>query len=124
MNYPLQVSVHDWVKPGTIVWTKEQGHLCPELESPGERQVTLYVDYRLDTSETLIQSEVELAIDALEYPSGSRWIGRTAQDVDTVVSLIGIFPASELEQHIQKVQSVVPRAFLSVYDGEEHKAIG
>lgn len=39
----LQVTVHDWKTPGTIVWTKAQGHLCPALEipKPGETVITV-----------------------------------------------------------------------------------
>lgn len=121
--YPLQVSVHDWTKPGTAVWTRTQGHLCPELESPPEGQMVLYVDYRSDVAETLIQAHVELAIDALGYPAGSRWIGRNPKDVDTVVSLVGIVPMNELDQHIEKVQTVVPQEFLAVFDGSAHKLV-
>jgi hypothetical protein len=121
--YPLQVSVHDWTKPGTPVWTRTQGYLCPELETPASGQVILFVDYRKDLKETLIQAHVELAIDALGYPAGSRWIGRSPLDTDTVVSLVGIFPAAELAQHIERVREVVSEEFLSIFDGSEYGAI-
>jgi hypothetical protein len=121
MHHPLQVSVHDWI--GKTVWTREQGHLCPELEQPSKGQVTLYVDYRQDVSETLIQSRIELAIDALGYPAGSRWIGRDAKDVDTVVSFVGVVPADELEQHVNRVQTVVSKDFLAIFNGKEHKLV-
>jgi hypothetical protein len=125
MKYPLQITVHDWVKPGVdvMVWTEDQGHLCPELESPEDGQVTLYVDYRQDVEDTLIQSRVELAIDALGYPAGSRWIGHSAKNADTVVSLVGIVALNELEQHIERVESVVSREFLAVFDGKEYRLV-
>jgi hypothetical protein len=121
MTYPLQYSVHDWI--GNTVWTKEQGYLCPELEYPSEGQVTLYVDYRKDASETLIQSNVELAIDALGYPAGSRWIGRDAKDADTVVSLVALIPVNELEQHVNRIQSVVSSDFLAIFNGKDHQLV-
>jgi hypothetical protein len=125
VKYPLQVTVHDWVKPGcdVMVWTEDQGHLCPELEIPENGQVVLYVDYRQDFDEVLIQPHVELAIDALGYPAGSRWIGRSAKDVDTVVSLVDVVALDELEQHVERVQSVVSREFLAVFDGQQHRPI-
>jgi hypothetical protein len=125
MSYPLQVTVHDWVKPdgNVTVWTAEQGHLCPELETPEQGSVVLYVNYDLDTGDTLIQAHVELSIDALGYPAGSRWIGRSAKDADTVVSLVGVFSAEEIDQHVKQVQSVVSREFLAIFDGREHRAL-
>jgi hypothetical protein len=125
MAHPLQVTVHDWVKPSgnVTVWTAEQGHLCPEMETPEPGSVVLYVNYDLDADDTLIQARVELAIDALGYPAGSRWIGRSAKDADTVVSLVGIFPAEAIDQHVQRIQSVVSREFLAIFDGRRHKTL-
>jgi hypothetical protein len=125
MSHPLQVTVHDWVKPGgnVTVWTAEQGHLCPELETPEQGNVVLYVNYDLDADDTLIQAHIELSIDALGYPAGSRWIGRSAKDADAVVSLVGVFPAEEIDQHIKRVESVVSREFLAVFDGREYQAL-
>jgi hypothetical protein len=121
MKYPLQVSVHDWI--GQTVWTEDQGFLCAELEKPEPGKVVLYVNYKPDVDDSLIQSRIELAIDDLGYPAGSRWIGRSSLDVDNVVSLVGIFPITELEQHIQRVESVLDRHFLAVFDGKDHKSV-
>jgi hypothetical protein len=121
MKYPLQLSVHDWI--GQAVWTKDQGFLCAELEKPAPGKVVLYVDYKPDADDTLIQSNVELAIDALGYPAGSRWIGCSSLDVDNVVSFIGIFPIAELEQHVQRVEGILDRRFLAVFDGKAYEPI-
>ena len=112
--HPLQVSVHDWTIPGTTVWTDTQGHLCPELETPEPGQCIIYVDYERLPGDTLIQADIELAIDAMGYPAGSRWIGRNSLDVDAVVSYVGTFPRGEVLQHLEKLQQVVPLDVLVV----------
>lgn len=105
--HETQVSVHDWI--GKTVWTREQGHLCPPLERPEPGQTVLYVDYRKDLAETLVQATVELAIDALGYPAGSRYIGDSSLDPDAVVvSYVGTFPSSEVASHREKLLGVVP----------------
>jgi hypothetical protein len=115
----LQTTVHDWI--GKTVWTDKEGHLCPELETPESGKVTLYVDYEKDNDESLIQADVELAIDALGYPAGSRWIGESSLDPDAnVVSFIGVFPLSEIDFHVSKLQGIVSRDVLAVFDGKEH----
>ncbi|BAS59854.1 hypothetical protein NIES2135_21120 [Leptolyngbya boryana NIES-2135] len=115
--HPLQVSVHDWTIPGTPVWTDAQGFLCPELESPKPGQTVIYVDYEKDSEDALIQADVELAIDALGYPAGSRWIGRSSHDVDNVVSYVGMFPTDQVEQHLDKLSKVIPISFLVCLNG-------
>ncbi len=115
---PLQWSVHDWTKPGTPVWTDQQGYLCPELETPKPGETVIYVDYDKVPEDTLIQADVELAIDALGYPAGSRWIGRSSLDVDNVVSYCGTFPNDEVPQHLEKLQQVVPANVLVTVVGK------
>jgi len=103
----LQVSVHDWI--GQVVWTREHGHLCPPLEEPGPGQTVIYVDYTKDLEEVLVQASVELAIDAMGYPAGSRYIGESSLDPNAnVVSYAGCFPTGEVGLHLKKLQSVVP----------------
>jgi len=106
--YPIQRTVHDWITPGTTVWTDTQGHLCPEMESPNPGETIIYVDYDLVSEDELIQPDVELAIDAMGYPAGSRWIGRNSLDVDKVVSYVGSFPHNEVSGHLEKLQQIVP----------------
>jgi len=115
--HSLQVSVHDWTIPGTAVWTDTQGYLCPELESPEHGQTVVYVDYEKAPDDELIQADVELAIDAMGYPAGSRWIGRNSLDVDDVVSFVGIFPSEEVPIHIEKLQQIVPAIVLACIKG-------
>lgn len=116
---PIQYSVHDWTIPGTPVWTDTQGHLCPELESPKSGQTVIYVDYEKLPGDTLIQADIELAIDAMGYPAGSRWIGRNSLDVDNVVSYCGTFPSDEVPQHLEKLQRIVPSDVLVCLNGTE-----
>ncbi len=109
-RYALQYSVHDWI--GKTVWTDAQGHLCPELETPAAGQTVIYVDYDKLPGDTLIQADVELAIDAMGYPAGSRWIGRSALDVDTVVSYVGTFPTEEVPKHLEQLRLILPEVVL------------
>lgn len=105
----LQVSVHDWTKPGTAVWTREHGYLCPPLEKPELGQAVIYIDYQKDLDEVLVQATVELAIDALGYPAGSRYIGESSHDPNiNIVSYVGSFPASEVVAHLEKLTAIVP----------------
>ncbi|MGV0024500.1 hypothetical protein [Phormidesmis priestleyi] len=115
--HQLQVSVHDWTIPGTAVWTDTQGYLCPELEAPKLGQTVIYVDYGKAPEDSLIQSDIELEIDAMGYPAGSRWIGRNPLDVDDVVSYVGIFPNEEVPNHLEKLQQVVPAIVLICIQG-------
>lgn len=115
--HSLQASVHDWTTPGTAVWTDTQGYLCPELETPEPGQTVIYVDYEKAPDDELIQADVELAIDAMGYPAGSRWIGRNSLDVDDVVSFVGIFPSGEVSSHLEKLQRIVPAIALTCIKG-------
>lgn len=46
----------------------------------------MYVDYlKNDPNETLIQADVELAIDALGYPAGPRYLGESPRDAEVNV---------------------------------------
>ena len=116
--YPLQYSVHDWTKPGTPVCTDTQGFLCPELETPEPGKIVIYIDYEKLPGDTLIQANIELAIDAIGYPVGPRWIGRSPLDVDNVVSYIGTFPSEEVPQHMEKLQKLVPSVVLTTRDAD------
>jgi hypothetical protein len=116
-SYPIQYSVHDWTIPGTPVWTETQGHLCPELEIPKPGETVVYVDYHMDVDDTLIQADVELAIDAMGYPAGSRWIGRNSLDVDNVVSYVGTVPSDQADMHLSKLSEVVPASVLVCVNG-------
>ncbi|MCY7323892.1 MAG: hypothetical protein LH660_19355 [Phormidesmis sp. CAN_BIN36] len=115
--HPLQVSVHDWTIPGMAVWTDTQGYLCPELEIPESGQTVVYVDYEKAPDDDLIQADVELALDAMGYPAGSRWIGRSSLDVDDVVSYVGTFPSEEVSSHLEKLRRVVPTIVLTCIKG-------
>ncbi len=114
--HPLQVSVHDWI--GQAVWADTQGYLCPELETPEPGQTVIYVDYE-KTDDELIQSEIELAIDAMGYPAGSRWIGRNSLDVDNVVSYVGTFPREDVPQHLERLQKILPAMVLICVNGSK-----
>jgi hypothetical protein len=116
--HPIQKSVHDWTVPGTPVWTDVQGYLCPELETPKLGETVIYVDYEKVPEDSLIQADIELAIDALGYPSGSRWIGRNSLDVDNVVSYVATVPSDEAPQHLEKLQQVVPAIVLVTIAGK------
>lgn len=114
----LQVTVHDWKTPRTVVWTKTQGHLCPALEIPSAGEAVIFVDYEKDEDEDLIQIDVELAIDALGYPVGSRYIGSSPLDEEAnVVSYVGTFPSSEIDVHLEKLQTIVPLQTIVVITG-------
>ncbi|WNZ47237.1 hypothetical protein Q2T42_05225 [Leptolyngbya boryana CZ1] len=115
--HPIQYSVHDWTVPGTPVWTDTQGFLCPELESPKPGETVIYVDYEKLPGDTLIQADVELAIDTMGYPAGSRWIGRNSLDVDNVVSYVATVPTDEVQTHLEKLQQIVPLKVLVCIDG-------
>jgi hypothetical protein len=114
----LQATAHDWKTPGTIVWTKEQGHLCPPLENPKKGEVIIFVDYEKDNEESLIQIDVELAIDALGYPCGPRYMGDDPRNENAnIVSYVGTFPSSETNFHLEVLKAIAPLDVLSVIEG-------
>jgi hypothetical protein len=111
---PLQYSVHDWANCGAVVWTEKQGHLCPELETPALGETVIYIDYERLPGDTLVQSDTELAVDAMGYPAGPRWIGRSSLDVDAVVSYVGTFPIGEVAKHLKALHDILPSEVLVV----------
>lgn len=115
----IESALIEWFVPplNRVVVSREEECVLTSLRiSAGE--AVIFVDYEKDEDEDLIQIDVELAIDALGYPVGSRYIGSSPLDEEAnVVSYVGTFPSSEIDVHLEKLQTIVPLQTIVVITG-------